>query len=159
MDLGIVAAVVIMALWAVITLTTEAPEYVHLLLTIGFFLLFWRVAARESEEGRQTRRLSPSRCRMEQPNADSAPSCEPRTLRRTAVAELPQAVQTRRDKPVVVTGASGFVGTRLCKVLADDGWKVRAIVRDTAKAAHRLGHLTLEIRAGDIRDLDGMRAQ
>jgi hypothetical protein len=51
MDLGIIAAVVMLAVWAVVTVTTEAPGYVHLLLTIGFFLLFWRIAARDSGGG------------------------------------------------------------------------------------------------------------
>jgi len=48
MDLGIVAAVVMLIVWAVLTLTTEAPGYVHLLLTVGFFVLFWRIAVRGS---------------------------------------------------------------------------------------------------------------
>jgi hypothetical protein len=48
MDLGIIAAVIMIVVWAVLTFTTEAPGYVHLLLTIGFFVLFWRVAARGS---------------------------------------------------------------------------------------------------------------
>ena len=43
MDLGIIGAVVMLAVWAVLTFTTEAPGYVHLLLTIGFFMLFWRI--------------------------------------------------------------------------------------------------------------------
>jgi hypothetical protein len=51
MDLGILAAVVMLIVWGVITFTTEAPGYVHLLLTIGFFLLFWRVAARGDRGG------------------------------------------------------------------------------------------------------------
>ena len=51
MDIGIAAAVVIIAVWAVVTFTTEAPGYVHLLLTIGFFLLFWRVVARRGRSG------------------------------------------------------------------------------------------------------------
>lgn len=46
MDIGIVAAALIIAVWAVLTAATEAPGYVHLLLTIGFFVLFWRVVAR-----------------------------------------------------------------------------------------------------------------
>ena len=46
MDIGIVAAVIMLVVWAVLTLTTEAPGYVHLLLTIGFFVLFWRISAR-----------------------------------------------------------------------------------------------------------------
>ena len=51
MDLGLVAAVIVLAAWAVLTFATEAPGYVHLLLTIGFFLLFWRIAARGSSSG------------------------------------------------------------------------------------------------------------
>ena len=43
MDIGIVGAVALIAIWAVLTFTNHAPGYVHLLLTIGFFLLFWRV--------------------------------------------------------------------------------------------------------------------
>jgi membrane protein implicated in regulation of membrane protease activity len=52
MDLGIIAAVIMLVVWAVLTFTTEAPGYVHLLLTIGFFVLFWRVAARGSGKPR-----------------------------------------------------------------------------------------------------------
>ena len=48
MDIGIIAAVVMLIGWAVITFTTDAPGYVHLLLTIGFFLLYWRISARGS---------------------------------------------------------------------------------------------------------------
>jgi hypothetical protein len=43
MDFGIIAAVVMLVVWAVLTFTTEAPGYVHLLLTIGLFVLFWRI--------------------------------------------------------------------------------------------------------------------
>ena len=75
-----------------------------------------------------------------------------------AVAEKPQALQELRKKPVVVTGASGFVGKGLCRALVDGGWTVRAIVRDTAKAAQRLGHLKLEMRVGDIRNPETVRA-
>jgi hypothetical protein len=52
MDIGIAAAVLMIAVWAVVTFTTEAPGYVHLLLTIGFFLLFWRVIARSGRRNR-----------------------------------------------------------------------------------------------------------
>lgn len=46
MDIGIIAAVVMLVVWAVVTFTTEAPGYIHLLLTIGVFILFWRVTVR-----------------------------------------------------------------------------------------------------------------
>ena len=54
MDLGIIAAVVMLIAWAVVTFTTEAPGYVHLLLTIGFFLLFWRIASRGSSRSNRS---------------------------------------------------------------------------------------------------------
>ena len=88
----------------------------------------------------------------------SAPSFEPFDAPATAVAERPQLVKYIREKPVVVTGASGLVGTRLCTQLIEGGWKVRAIVRNTAKAAQRLGHLKLEMRVADIRDPESVRA-
>lgn len=77
--------------------------------------------------------------------------------RATAVAEQPEASGTRKEKPVVVTGASGLVGAHTCALLRDNGFKVRAVVRNTAKAAERLGHLRIEIRSGDVRDAASMR--
>jgi hypothetical protein len=47
MDLSLIAAVVMLIVWAVVTFTGEAPGYVHLLLTIGFFLLFWRIIVKK----------------------------------------------------------------------------------------------------------------
>ena len=87
------------------------------------------------------------------PFTDSAESA-------AAVAERPQPQPDGSliDKPVVVTGASGLVGTHVCELLATSGWKVRAIVRDTSKAARRLGHLPIEIRTGDIRNVSDMRS-
>jgi len=76
----------------------------------------------------------------------------------TAVAEQPQSIKISRERPVVITGASGLVGTHLCRQLVEGGWKVRAIVRDAEKAAMRLGHLKLEIRVGDIRDAVSMKS-
>ncbi|HEX2721875.1 MAG TPA: NAD(P)H-binding protein [Gemmatimonadaceae bacterium] len=87
-----------------------------------------------------------------------APSFEIDSAAATAVAEKPQPLPDLREKPVVVTGAAGFVGTRVCTELVTGGWKVRAVVRDTRKAAQRIGHLALEMRVGDIRDAETMRA-
>ncbi|HEX6573613.1 MAG TPA: complex I NDUFA9 subunit family protein [Gemmatimonadaceae bacterium] len=75
-----------------------------------------------------------------------------------AVAEQPEPRFVYKEKPVVVTGASGHVGSRTCAYLVERGFKVRALVRNTAKAAEKLGHLRIEIREGDIRDSDTMRA-
>jgi NADH dehydrogenase len=76
----------------------------------------------------------------------------------TAVAEQPQPDGISKDLHVVVTGAAGLVGAHLCRQLVIGGWKVRGIVRDTAKAAARIGDLRLEIREADIRDAGAMRS-
>ncbi|MEO6446086.1 MAG: hypothetical protein ABIZ91_02330 [Gemmatimonadaceae bacterium] len=43
MDLGIVAAIAMLAVWAFATFTTEAAGWIHALLTAGVFLLIWRI--------------------------------------------------------------------------------------------------------------------
>ena len=94
------------------------------------------------------------------PDAGSPSYVESADSSAAAVAEQPQPqpLRTLIEKPVVVTGASGLVGTHVCELLSTNGWKVRAIVRDTARAARRLGHLPLEIRTGDIRNVSDMRS-
>jgi uncharacterized membrane protein len=46
MDLGIVAAVLMLIIWAVVTFTTTAPGWIHILLTMGMFLLIYRIVVR-----------------------------------------------------------------------------------------------------------------
>lgn len=46
MDLGIIAAIAMLAVWAFATFTTEAPGWIHALLTLGVFLLIWRIVVR-----------------------------------------------------------------------------------------------------------------
>ena len=48
MDLGIIAAIAMLVLWAIATFMFEAPGYIHLLLTAGVFLLIWRIVVRGS---------------------------------------------------------------------------------------------------------------
>lgn len=50
---------------------------------------------------------------------------------------------------VLVTGASGFTGAHLCERLVLDGYRVRALVRDPAKAS-RLVRLGAEVVEGDL---------
>ncbi len=97
---------------------------------------------------------------MTQPPEDYARSVDliPAGSATTMVAEQPQSAAVYRDRPVVVTGAAGLVGTQVCRELTAAGWKVRAIVRDSEKAAARLGDFPLEIRTGDIRDAESMRS-
>lgn len=87
-----------------------------------------------------------------------APSFDAAESPATAVAERPAPVRAVTTKPVVVTGAAGLVGAELCQQLAAGGWKVRAVVRDVKKAAQRIGHLPVEIRVGDVRQVGDMRA-
>ena len=56
-------------------------------------------------------------------------------------------------KRIIVTGAGGFVGSRLCEVLTlgDYGCDVIGIVRNIGRAA-RIGRLPLEIRKADVTD-------
>ena len=46
MDLGIVAAVAMLVVWAVGTFAFEAPGWLHFLLTLGVFLLIQRIVVR-----------------------------------------------------------------------------------------------------------------
>jgi NADH dehydrogenase len=57
---------------------------------------------------------------------------------------------------VLITGASGLVGQATCAELARRGWKIRALVRDPAKAASRLAHINVEFRVGDIRNEESL---
>ena len=52
MDLWIVSAVAMLAGWAWVTYTTTAPGWVHLFLTLGVFLLIWRIVVRDTPEPR-----------------------------------------------------------------------------------------------------------
>jgi uncharacterized membrane protein len=46
MDFGIIAAVLMLAIWAFVTFTTTAPGWIHVLLTLGMFLLIYRIVVR-----------------------------------------------------------------------------------------------------------------
>jgi hypothetical protein len=51
MDLTLLAGIVMVVAWAALTITTEAPGFVHLLLTAGVFLIIWRIVARGTPDG------------------------------------------------------------------------------------------------------------
>jgi uncharacterized membrane protein (DUF4010 family) len=48
MDLGIVAAIVLLIVWAIGALVMQGPGYIHLLLTLGVSLLIYRIVQRGS---------------------------------------------------------------------------------------------------------------
>jgi uncharacterized protein YbjT (DUF2867 family) len=76
----------------------------------------------------------------------------------TAVAEQPLPYSADKKKPVLVTGAAGLVGIHTCRELSKNGWQVRALIRDPARAAMALGQLPVEFRIGDARDASTLRS-
>ncbi len=71
----------------------------------------------------------------------------------TAVEEeSPEREAWRGSRTVLVTGASGLVGTHACRELARRGWQVRALVRNRPRALRRLAIAGVELVTGDIRD-------
>jgi uncharacterized protein YbjT (DUF2867 family) len=59
-------------------------------------------------------------------------------------------------RTALVTGATGFVGGRLATALAEDGWHVRALVRDQGRAGD-LAEQGIELVEGDVLDPDSLR--
>jgi len=55
-------------------------------------------------------------------------------------------------KPTLVTGASGFLGWHIARLLIERGHHVRALVRPTSK----IRELDVETAAGDLRDSDSV---
>ena len=57
---------------------------------------------------------------------------------------------------ILVTGASGFLGTRLVEVLVQKGYRVRALVRKLS-STKKLKACGVEIFFGDVADLESLR--
>jgi uncharacterized protein YbjT (DUF2867 family) len=47
---------------------------------------------------------------------------------------------------VLVTGATGLIGSNICAAALEQGYEVRALVRDQARADERLGHHPTPLR-------------
>ena len=63
MDLGIIAALAMLVIWAVVAFTTSAPGWIHILLTMGMSLLIYRIVVRG------TRGVAPGRKSDGQPRS------------------------------------------------------------------------------------------
>lgn len=61
------------------------------------------------------------------------------------------------SRTALITGASGFVGGHLAQRLADDGWRVRALVRASSNV-DRLKALGAELHTGSLDDADALTA-
>ena len=57
---------------------------------------------------------------------------------------------------VAVTGATGFIGRTICRVLHDDGWSVRALVRTPAKADSIADFISTHV-TGSLEDVGALR--
>ncbi|MEJ2093333.1 MAG: SDR family oxidoreductase [Syntrophobacterales bacterium] len=64
-----------------------------------------------------------------------------------------------KAQPVMVTGATGYVGGRLVPRLLDAGYRVRALGRSLDKLRHRPwgNHSHIELAPGDVMDADSLR--
>ena len=64
-----------------------------------------------------------------------------------------------RSEPVLVTGATGYVGGRLVPLLLDSGYRVRVMGRSTAKLNCRpwARHPNVELIKGDVFDADSLK--
>ena len=60
------------------------------------------------------------------------------------------------DRPILLTGATGYVGGRLLRALEEAGRRVRCLVLDSRSLSSRVSPTT-EIVQGDVRDLDLLR--
>ena len=50
MDFWIIGSVLMLVIWAFVTFRTAAPGWIHLLLTVGLFLLIYRIVVRGTSE-------------------------------------------------------------------------------------------------------------
>lgn len=46
MDLGILVGIALLVIWAIGALIYDAPGWINLLLTVGVFLIIWRIVVR-----------------------------------------------------------------------------------------------------------------
>jgi len=63
------------------------------------------------------------------------------------------------SKPILVAGATGYVGGRLVPALLDAGYRVRAMGRSLGKVGCRpwAGHSRVELVQGDVLDLESLK--
>ena len=60
------------------------------------------------------------------------------------------------SRTIVITGATGFIGSMLAKRLASNGWHIRALVR-SASLGKRPKNIKLEWITGDLEDMESLK--
>ena len=53
MDVGLIAGFVMLVLWAAGTFFLDAPGWINALLSVGVFVVIWRIAARDVSKTNQ----------------------------------------------------------------------------------------------------------
>ncbi len=93
----------------------------------------------------------PSVALIEECYAKRTPLVEPWFTETLPAPSTTAAVRQPAPKPrVLVTGASGFIGARLCERLHFQGdWQVRALIRNPSRAV-RLARMPIEFAVGDL---------
>lgn len=56
MDFYMLAGIVMLVAWGGVTYTTDAPGWIHLMLTGGVFLIIWRIVVRDTPSGPDQKR-------------------------------------------------------------------------------------------------------
>jgi hypothetical protein len=51
MDLGLLAGIGMLVVWAVVALVFDGPGFIHLLLTLGVALIIYRIVVRGTKQG------------------------------------------------------------------------------------------------------------
>ena len=54
MDVGLIAGIVMLVLWAAGTFFLEAPGWINVLLSVGVFVIIWRIVMRDSQRRKET---------------------------------------------------------------------------------------------------------
>lgn len=70
---------------------------------------------------------------------------------------MTEVSEQRDDRPVLVAGASGFVGSHTARLLAEQGRTVRVMLRKSSNA-EAMRDLPVEIVYGDVLDPESLRA-
>jgi len=65
--------------------------------------------------------------------------------------------QLQNKKTVLVTGANGFVGARLCEILSERGYAIRALIRETSNL-FRLNGVATDLVYGELNDYASLLA-